>query len=178
MLIEHEPAMRFMERWHYSQGCSRTSVFAYGLFKVGEPFYEENLLGASVWLPPTKNAAKTVSDDWRKVLSLTRLAIKPEVPTNGCSFLLAKSRKKIKKYKHWHTLLTFADTFQNHTGNIYRADNWRYLGLTKPSPVWANKEGKIMGAKRASVNLTKAEMYNLGFTLLGNFPKHKFVYYL
>lgn len=106
------------------------------------------------------------------------MAIKEEVPTNACTFLLARSRKLIKHNGRFSFLVTFADTFKEHTGAIYRADNWTYLGLTKPTPVWVNENGQIMGKKRASENLTDEEMVALGFRFMGKFAKHKFKYIL
>ena len=74
----------------------------------------------------------------------------------------------------WECLVTYADTWQKHSGTIYKATNWEYLGLTKPNPVFQNEQGKMMGRKRASKNYTKKELIEMGFKEMGSFPKHKF----
>lgn len=172
--ISHREAARFIEAHHYAKGMSNTRTFAFGLFQ--KEFSE--LLGVSVWIPPTKIAALSVYKDFTKVLALTRLAVHPSAPKNACTFLLAQSRKQIKKDGRFACLLTFADTYRNHTGGIYRADNWEYLGLTKPSPVYLDADGRMMGRKRGGKTLRASEMVELGFKSVGSFPKHKFRFLL
>jgi len=172
--ISIQTARILIEKYHYAASATNTGVYTHGLFKIGSDFFENDCLGVAWWLPPTKNAAiATFDGDWRKVLSLTRLAIVPDVPKNACSFLLAHSIRLIDKTK-WHCLVTYADTWQNHSGIIYKANNWEYMGLTKPSPVFQNDKGKMMGRKRAGKNFTKKELIEQGFNELGKFPKHKF----
>lgn len=172
--IQISTARKIIETYHYAASATNTGVYTHGLFKINNDYSEENCLGVAWWLPPTKNAAiSTFNGDWRKVLSLTRLALKPEVPKNACSFLLSRSIKLIDKNK-WHCLVTYADTWQKHAGIIYKADNWEYLGLTKPSPVFQDSNGKMMGRKRGGKNLTITELNILGFMEIGKFEKHKF----
>jgi len=163
-----------VEKFHYSCSASNTGVYFHGLFKRGSDFFDSDCMGVAWWLPPTKVAAiSTFNGEWRKVLSLTRLALDPQCPKNSASFLLSKSIKMIDTNK-WHCLVTYADTWQNHTGIIYKATNWEYLGVTKPYSVFQNKDGKMMGKKRAGKNLTTIEMNELGFFEVGKFSKHKF----
>ena len=167
-------ARQLIEKFHYAGSATNTGVYFHGLFKKGEEFFDSQCLGVAWWLPPTKNAAiATYDGEWQKVLSLTRMAINPVVPKNAASFLLGNSIKLIDK-KKWHCLVTYADTWRNHTGAIYRANNWEYLGLTKPTPVYQNHQGKMMGRKRGGKNLTKIELECLGFFKVGEFSKHKF----
>lgn len=163
-------ARELVTAFHYSKGATNTGVYTHGLFRKEC----DVCLGVAWWLPPTKNAAvATFEEDWRKVLSLTRLAINPAVPKNGASFLLSKSIRLIDRSK-WKCLVTYADTWQGHTGAIYRATNWEYMGKTKPSPVFQNSDGKMMGRKRGKKNLTVKELAEEGFLEVGKFEKHKF----
>lgn len=168
-------ARKLVSQYHYAKSATNTGVYAHGLFKKEDKYNENKCLGVAWWLPPTKNAAIATypEGDWRCVLSLTRLVIVPDTPKNACSFLLSQSVKMINK-KYWHCLVTYADTWQNHSGTIYKACNWEYMGLTKPSPVFQNDDGKMMGRKRADKNFTLQEMTDLNFKSMGNFPKHKF----
>lgn len=127
-------------------------------------------------MPPTKLAAQTVSkDNWKAVLTLSRLAIHPDVPRNGASFFLSRCVKHIQKQGDYSYLLTYADTMQGHTGGIYRACGWTYVGLTQPTEVWVHADGRRLGRKRGKRNLSHQEMRETGFTLIGYFSKHKFV---
>lgn len=173
--ISISTARFIVTKFHYSKGATNTRVYTHGLFKKGSDFFDSDCLGVAWWLPPTKNAAIATypQGEWRKVLSLTRLAISPDAPKNGASFLLCKSIKLIDKNK-WHCLVTYADTSQNHTGAIYKATNWEYMGETQPTPVFVNEKGLMMGRKRGGKNLTIKELDQQGFKSKGNFVKHKF----
>lgn len=172
--IDLSTARALVTKFHYSKGATNTGVYTHGLF-FENSYFESECMGVAWWLPPTKNAAIATypEGEWRKVLSLTRLAISPDVPKNGASFLLASSIKLIDNSK-WHCLVTYADTSQNHTGAIYRATNWDYMGETRPTPVFVNERGLMMGRKRGGKNLTIKELNTQGFHSKGNFVKHKF----
>jgi len=164
-----------VERWHYAKSASNTATYTHGLFKKESQFLENDCLGVTWWIPPTKNAAEHTypEGEWQKVLALSRMVISPDVPKNACSFLLSRSVKMIDN-KKWHCLVTYADTWQNHDGTIYKATNWQYMGLTKPSEVFIGKTGKMMGRKRGQRTLLRSEMVDLGFVEQGKFEKHKF----
>ena len=177
--ISLKRARELVTKLHYSKGATNTGVYTHGLFRKEKSLYESDCLGVAWWLPPTKNAANaTYPENWRRVLVLTRLAIEPSVPKNGASFLLSQSIKLIDKDRKWECLVTYADTWQEHTGAIYKATNWEYIGETKPSPVFQNAEGKMMGRKRGGKNLTKKELTELGYNEIGKFYKHKFRFLL
>lgn len=172
--VSIETARRLVYYLHYSKSGSNTGVYFHGLFQKGM-WFEQHCMGVAWWLPPTKTAAAATypEGDWRKVLSLHRFVIHPEVPENGASFLLGKSMKMINTDK-WECLLTYADTWQGHEGTIYKATNWEYVELTKPSSVYVSKQGKMMGRKRGAKNFSAIEMKSMGFDDKGKHCKHKF----
>lgn len=160
----------FIREYHYSRGGSNTRVFSHGLFRMGD----SQLLGVAWWIPPTKAAAMaTFPEDWKRVLALSRLAILPGMPTNSASFLLSRSIAEIRRSKKWACLVTYADTWRGHTGAIYRATNWEYRGLTSPSAVYV-KDGRMGSRKAGPKTRTHQGMLDLGYDLVGRFPKHKF----
>lgn len=159
---------------HYAKGGSNTACYTHGLYHS----LSGTLYGVAWWLPPTRVAAESVNrGHWKQVLSLTRLVILPEVPQNAASFLIAGSIRLIKQDRRFVSLVTYADESQGHTGAIYRATNWEYVGRTGPYPKWLNTDGKQVAAK-ATTNRTKAQMLALGHTMVGRFHKHKFVMHL
>jgi hypothetical protein len=175
-------AKAFVAAHHYSgTHGTRGPVYTFGLFRRDRA---DRILGAAIWgtgLP--RSAAETFSPDWRGVLSLTRLAVAPEVPLNGASFLIARSVREIRKEGRYHTLATYADTWQEHTGGIYRATNWQYLGETKPTAVWVDSDGRVVANRRpgpsanqgrGGAGLASSDMEALGHRFVGRFPKHKF----
>ncbi|WP_242136958.1 hypothetical protein [Sphingomonas sp. TREG-RG-20F-R18-01] len=167
-------ARLFVAEHHYSGGCSNTCVYAHGLYRCGSG----ELLGVAMWLPPTKVAAQSVNkDDWRKVLSLTRLAIRADVPSNAATFLMARAIRLIRQDGRFVSLVTYADEFMRHTGAIYRAANWTYIGEMAAQPRWEDGEGRQV-AKQATRTRTNSEMIALGHRMVGSFKKHKFVMHL
>jgi hypothetical protein len=165
-------AQEITRQYHYAHGGSNTAVYTHGLF------LKDNILvclGIAWWLPPTKPCAlNTYPKNWESVLSLSRLVVVPDIPKNACTYLLSQSRKMIDR-KKWECLVTFADSWQGHNGTIYRADNWQYVGETKPSPVFI-KNGRVV-ARKATISRTNAQMEALGAHLIGYFSKHKYVRY-
>jgi len=164
----------FIAAHHYSQGSSHTAVYIHGLFRKGQ----DVLLGAAQWLPPTRRAAETVNKcHWRRVLSLSRLAVHSDIPTNGASFLMGRSIRLIKSEAKWVSLVTYADDFMKHTGQIYKATNWQYVGFMKGAPRWEDENGKQV-SKQSTRTRTNAEMIALGYKKIGVFGKHKFIMHL
>jgi len=161
-------AREMIERHHYAGGAAITAVATHGLYALAG-----RLMGVAWWMPPIKSAALATWPNWEAVLALSRLVILPEAPVNSASFLLGRSIRLIRQDPRWECLVTYADTWREHTGAIYRATNWEYLGLTAPSPVWV-KGGKLICPKSGPKTRTADEMRELGASLIGRFPKHKF----
>jgi len=168
-------AVSFIESTHYSMGAPNTSVARHALYRLDNP---DKIRGIALWLPPTKPAAESVNrDNWRGVLSLSRLCVADEVPRNGASYLLGRSMRLIDRAK-WPTLLTYADTAYGHTGAIYLATNWTRIGLVKGSDAWVTATGERRGRKRGGRNLSSQDMRDAGFLRLPTRPKVKFVHNL
>lgn len=171
---EFQSARQFLAAHHYSGGCSNTATYVHGLYRRGQ----SDLLGVAMWLPPTRVAAESVNRHaWRQVLSLTRLAIHPDVPSNAATFLMARSIRLIRAERRFVSLVTYADEFMGHKGMIYRGANWTYVGETKPQPRWEDAQGRQV-AKKATKSRTSAQMRDLGYRMVGSFKKHKFIMHL
>ena len=163
----HEAAA-FISATHYARGCANTAVYVHGLYRG------DTLVGAALWMPPTKVCAQTVHPEWRRVLALSRLAIAPGEPQNAASILIGESVRRIRRDRKWKALVTFADESQGHSGTIYRATNWVYVGRTKPEPRWEDASGRQV-ARKATKSRTAAQMDALGYRMVGKFSKHKFI---
>lgn len=168
--ISHAEASALIVEEHYARGCSNTSSETFGLFRAGV------LVGAALWMPPTKPCAVTVdADNWRRVISLSRLALRPSEPTNAESIFIGAMLRTLRKERRWVAAVTFADSSQGHEGTIYKATNWTYVGVTYRERLWVDAEGRQV-AKRATRTRTAAEMRAAGYRQAGYFTKHKFVY--
>ena len=170
----HGEIRTVVETWHYSRSVPNTSTYRHGLYLRSRP--EGSCFGAALWIPPTRTAAESVAgDEWRGVLCLSRLVVRPEVPPNGATFLLGGSMRAIDRLR-WPVLLTYADTAHGHTGAIYKATNWIELGETPAGDVWIDGEGRQCGRKRGGKTLRRAEMLARGYRQLPSLPKIKFVH--
>lgn len=175
-VVDHVPlakARTLVEGYHYARGASNTATYLHGLLRRDDD--SAALYGVAWWIPPTKSAAlATYPEDWRGVLALSRLVLLPSAPKNAATFLLAAAMKQIDR-KRWPCLVTYADEWQGHTGGIYRAANWTYVGRTTPEATFV-LDGRMLARKAGPKTRTRAEMAALGAVLVGRFAKHKFVH--
>ena len=166
-------AQQLVRKHHYAKGGANTGVFIHGLIRKDT----DEVHGVAWWLPPTRVASESVNrDNWRRVLSLTRMVITPGTPKNACSFLLARSIKIIRRDGRFDTLVTWADEGEGHTGGVYRAANWAYLGANTGDERWVDPlTGRHVAKKSAGKSRTVSEMLALGYARTGKTRKHKFV---
>lgn len=164
-------ARKLVRRYHYSGGGSNTRVYCHGLFPK-DWFWESECVGVAWWLPPTKSAAMSFDENWNGVLSLSRLVIAPEVPTNAASFLIRHSMRLIDRDR-WPVLVTYADSWQCHQGTIYKAAGWREVGRSKPERRYV-KDGRMASRKAGPKTRTHAEMLALGYECVGAFSAIRF----
>lgn len=166
-----------VERYHYAKGAAPNGVYLHGLFLRGWL----DCWGVAWWIPAIKGSIdKYNPGGYTTTLTLHRLVIHPCVPTNGASFLLGRSIRLIQQVGDYEMLITYADTWRGHTGQIYKATNWNYRGLTKPMPVWSDEQGvqrstsnRLVGAggERAK-SPSKSELIEQGWHKVGSYPKH------
>jgi hypothetical protein len=163
-----DQARALVTRYHYAGGTSNTSTNTHGLYRASD----WQLFGVTWWLPPIRGAAISIwRDNPTAVLSLSRLVVVPGTPKNAATFLLARSQNMLSV--QWQCLLTYADTWRGHTGTIYRAAGWEYLGLTKPTKIYV-KDERLISRKSGPTNRSHNDMLSLGATCLGSFPKHRY----
>lgn len=171
----HRIVARLCREHHYARGAANTSTHAHCLRRA----QDGEIVGGALWMPPTRRAAESVAGEgWRGVLCLSRLVVLPDEPTNTATLLLGASIRLIARDPRWHTLLTYADTGQGHTGTIYRATNWEPLGLWPGSSAWLDPATGRQVARKATHSRTVAEMLAAGYVRAPATPKHKFVYRL
>lgn len=168
-----DEAREIVENYHYAHGVSNTATALHGLFKKDE-WFPPVCYGVAWWIPPTRAAVAAWYADPDKVLTLSRLVIIPDVPKNAATFLLMRSVKMLPE--RWECLLTYADTWQGHSGRIYHAAGWEYLGLTEAKPIFM-VNGRMRATKAGPRTRTYEEMQSeLGAVMLGKFSKHRFRY--
>lgn len=169
-------AKQLVAAHHYAGKSADITIYRHGLYRrVGNA-----LVGVAIWMPPTKAAALSIDSDWQGVLCLTRLVVGPNEPTNAASYLLGRSMRIIKQDNRFHTLVTYADEAQGHTGAIYRATNWTYCEPTARSLqgdiAYTDSRGRRVSKRSpGGGSYTDAEMLSMGYSRIDASRKHKFI---
>ena len=162
-------AREMVATYHYAKHGSTWGVYTFGLFLVGNP----QVWGITWWLPaPKLSVDKYNPGGYKTTLILSRMVIHPDVPSNAASFLLSASVKEIAKEGRYTYLMTYADTWKGHTGAVYKAANWDYEGMSKPTPIWLDQDGILVSAYRSGRIQSRQAMLSKGYRLLGCYPKH------
>lgn len=97
-------------------------------------------IGAMLWGRPVSPKL-----DQTQLLELTRMYFIDDTDAYAESRALGMARKYIRVHKpQIKGLITYVSTEQNHTGAIFRADNWFELGRSgSPRGGWSNRKGRI-----------------------------------
>lgn len=165
-----EKSVNLVRDFHYIGNANHGVIYCFGLFRKDEYLP----VGVSMWQLAGKGSVDKFNPDGNSTtLTLTRLVIMPDIPNNAASFLLGRSIRFIKKDNKFNFLITYADTYQNHTGAIYKATNWQYMGMTNPEPVWIMPDGTLKSRyKSGKGSNTHNEMLAQGAKLV---RKHIFI---
>lgn len=147
----HKAAKFACENWHYSNSIPVGKNCFIGVWEAG------SFRGAVVFgWGANKNLSQQYGLEMTECYELVRIAMRDH--KNYVSKVMAISRKMIRgKFETCRLLISYADPEQGHEGAIYQADNWLYLGKTKPSFVYkvGNKilhkrayTGRVFGGRR------------------------------
>ena len=137
-ISKHE-ALECMKKWHYLGDKNFIASYNFGVF------YTNILYGCISFGPPS--AWETVygifkNKDQHDIFEIKRLALSNELPKNSESRVIAIAIKLLKRITKIKAIITYADSRVGHTGIIYRASGFKYLGLTVPKKdFWV--DGKI-----------------------------------
>lgn len=121
----------FVETWHYSSNVNGLRIsHVFGLFCEG------NLIGSMIYGPlGMANTWKKYGESESDVIELRRLCCIDNTPKCTESYFIGKTIKWIKKNTNYKIIVSYADSYYNHTGIIYRATNFEYCGLTSKGKV-------------------------------------------
>lgn len=122
---------KFLKKWHYSDYVNIQAKHTFCLFREGN-FGMPEMIGVCIYTRPAGPSAG--QSYWPqapdKVLELRRLCLIDDTPKNAESFFVGWTIRWLKKNTDWEFILSYADEEQGHSGVIYRAANFKYLGKT------------------------------------------------
>lgn len=98
---------------------------------------ESEVVGVSTWGHPTAR-----HEDQIYTLEHTRMALCDKVPRNTGSWFLARNREWIRKNMPNIKRLIAYVNLENHTGIVYRADNWKTVYKKINSGTWKSRDNR------------------------------------
>ena len=127
----------FIEKYHYSQNINGIqSYYHFGLYTDGN-FGLPKMIGAMLYgipsMPATARKYNPINPS--RCMELRRLVCIDDTPKNTESYFIAKSMKWLKHNTDVEVIVSFADQHHGHSGVIYKASNFNYLGETAKSRV-------------------------------------------
>ena len=185
--IPRKSVVKFIEKHHYSHNVNGVqSLYHYGLFTEGN-FGIPKMIGAMMYAYPSMpaTAAKYNPINPEKCLELRRLVCIDDTPKNTESYFIGQTFKLLKRDTDMEVIVSFADQHHGHTGVIYKATNFDYLGETAKGRILM-VDGKEMHSRslnqldrpygRELNRRYKAGDENIFWKKTN--PKHIYVYYL
>mgnify|MGYP000647454077 FL=1 len=136
-LVQRNAIVSFIEKHHYSHNVNGIqSYYHFGLFKEGK-FGLPKMIGAMMYampsMPHTSKKYNPINPD--KCFELRRLVCIDDTPKNTESYFIGQTFKWLKQNTDIEVIVSFADEEEGHTGVIYKATNFNYLGTTSPGRV-------------------------------------------
>jgi hypothetical protein len=131
---EYAAAKYAVERWHYSECMPAIKNVNLGVWEKSE------FVGAVVFSRPANhNLGKVFNLDQSEFAELTRVSLGDH--DNPVSQIVSYAVSMLHdKDSGLECLFSYADPLQDHTGTIYQAMNWYYLGRGAKS-----RKGKVDG---------------------------------
>lgn len=156
-------------KWHYSKSMPSGKLVRFGVWE-NKKFIGTVIFGTGA----NPNIATVVNLSKYEVCELVRVALGTH--KNPVSKIVSFCLKKIKKdFPNLKAIISYADPRQNHTGKIYQAMNWIYIGETKKA-IHFEKNGKfyhsrtVNNAKRINKNYDMSQFERIKTT------KYKYIY--
>jgi hypothetical protein len=152
--------------FHYAKAIP-VNVFGYSVFNENNEWCGVALFGTGA----SPQIGKQYNLNQGQVIEFVRMALNGK--QSKTSEVLGKSIKLIKKDLPLVKLIvSYADQEQGHTGVIYQATNWYYLGEVKSPPIIEGKHNKSMGGSIGAARKILGREPNVYLPK----PKYKYLY--
>jgi len=141
-----EAANYAVTKWHYSKSLPTPPIIKIGVWEDG------TFIGCIIYGRGNSSySAVEYGLKSEEVVQLVRVALnKHRTPT---SRIIAISLKLLKrKCPNFKLITSYADPDHGHTGILYQALGWYYVGVSKRrDDLWKDKNGKIWNSRSVSV---------------------------
>lgn len=183
-LCDRKEISAFITHWHYSKNINGLTIDY--CFKLSD--IRNRLIGAMIY------GKLGMAGVWKKhsqtetgITELKRLCCIDDTPKNTESYFIGNTLRWLKKNTTIKTVISYADQTFGHEGTIYKASNFKHIGLTMPGKVIiyngeryhdktvrTKHNGELKSfAKKMAERLKTGEA-----KLIDTLPKHIFLYNL
>jgi len=136
--IPRKAISNFIEKHHYSHSTNGVQhIQCFALFREGRFGFDKEMIGAAMYcypsMPSTARKYNPINPD--RCWELRRLCCIDDTPKNTESYFIGQTFKWLKNNTDMEVIVSFADEEEGHTGVIYKATNFDYLGTTSPGKV-------------------------------------------
>ena len=130
-LCDRNEIKTFIETWHYSKSINGLkSNYCFKLIN------QETIIGAIIYGKiGMANVWKKYANKENDLLELRRLCCIDDTPKNTESYFIGYTLRWLKKNTKYKLVISYADSNYNHTGVIYKASNFKFVGMTNPGRV-------------------------------------------
>ena len=173
--IPHSVAGQICRGHHYLGTYPGGTVLAFGIFVC------DKLVGVAVLGVGPPNGHRLFRDARREqVLCLARFCLDDLLPRNSESRSLAVILRYLRKRQSTvKAVIAYSDPSVGHTGGIYRACGFLYLGLSEPTPLYKLPDGSVqhsrtLGHRYGSRSQKYLASQGLEISLVPQAPKHTY----
>jgi len=121
----------FIETWHYSKNIN--GVISDYSFKLID---KDQIIGAMIYgRIAMANVWKKYVNSRNELIELRRLCCIDDTPKNTESYFIGYTLRWLKKNSKIKKVISYADETYNHSGTIYKASNFKHIGMTNKGKV-------------------------------------------
>lgn len=159
--VNHFTATNFYKKWHYLGDTDFISTINFGAY------FDNICHGVISYGSPNAKKMKGYYDEnsqdgW---FEIKRLAMSDKAPKNSESRFIAISMRMLRKMFKVIGMVTLADSSVGHSGIIYKASGFKYLGLTD------KKSDYVLNGKKVQ----RGKVSGLGGQWVARPQKHLFI---
>ena len=117
----------------------------------------------------------------RDCITLTRLWLSDELPSNAESRVIGIVLRNLARYTDLKFVVSYADPTVGHVGTIYQASNWLYLGLSQATPLYSLAGGSPRHSRSFSHsfgtrNVSHFAARGVSLHKVPQQPKHRYLF--
>ena len=181
--INRKSLVSFIEKHHYSHNVNGIqSYHHFGLYTEGN-FGLPRMIGAMMYGQiGMAGVWKKYVDNEADLIELRRLCCIDDTPKNTESYFIGYTLRWLRDNTKVKKVISYADETYNHRGVIYKASNFKHLGMTKNGKVivYKNKlyHDKTIRTKKPYAERIKTALDNGTAHYRDTLGKHIYMYEL